>query len=107
MRAPDYIRSELRKFAKYFRSEWLKTFSVDYQRSELRKSFRVPPVGTLVLCCLIMGVFVVQMKTGGRRWIQAYGAVPASIDHLSSLTKTGQEQAVPAWLTLFTYMKRG
>src|SRR4051812_1534252 len=83
MHAAGYIRSELARLAKYF---------------------RIPPIGTLVLCCLILGLYLVQMETGGRRWIRAFGAVPANIGHLSSITRTGEGQALPAWLTLFTYM---
>ena len=85
MHLSDYIRSELAKF-----------------RSQLATLRRCP--GTLALGCLVLGMVIVQMKTGGRHWIREFGAVPATIDHLSSITKTGEGQTVPAWLTVFTYM---
>ncbi len=107
MRASDHLRVELGKFAKYFRSEWRRTFSIEYQRAELKKwaqLFRVPPVGTLVLCCLMLGAFVVQTHTGVSRAIQLYGTLPPSLGHLSCLTQTREGQALPVWLTLFPYM---
>jgi hypothetical protein len=108
MQASDFTPVELiRKFGEYFRREWRRTFSVEYQRGELRKLARlcrVPPAGSLVLCCLMMGLFVVENRTGALQCIQLYGTVPPGLDHLSSITRTAEGQAIPVWLTLFTYM---
>jgi membrane associated rhomboid family serine protease len=108
MHTPDYVPvGIIRRFGQYFRHEWRRTFSVDYQLSELKKLARlcrVPPAGTLALCCLMVGAFVVQTKTGELRWTQLYGTVPPGLHHLSSITKTAEGQAIPVWLTLFTYL---
>jgi membrane associated rhomboid family serine protease len=107
MRASDQIRAAVAKFAKYLHSEWRRTFSIEYQRAELKKwtrLFRVPPVGTLVLCCLTMGAFVVQARTGELRWVQLYGTLPPSPDHLSALVRTEPGQLLPVWLTLLSYL---
>jgi hypothetical protein len=108
MQAFDFTPVELiRKFGEYSRREWRRTFSVEYQRGELRKLARLcrlPPTGSLVLCCLMMGLFVVENRTGALQCIQLYGTVPPGLDHLSSITRTAEGQAIPVWLTLFTYM---
>jgi hypothetical protein len=78
MGSADSIRSGLGKFIQYVRGDFRRTFSVEHQRSELgklAKLCRVPPVGTLVFCCLMLGAFVVQSQTGVLRAIQLYGTL--------------------------------
>src|SRR4051812_12475707 len=64
----------------------------------------LPPVGTLALCLLTIGVSLAQSLADSGRWGQAVGVVPSSVWHLSSLTSIGERQVIPGWLTLFTYM---
>src|SRR2546422_11246273 len=64
----------------------------------------LPPVGTLALCLLTLGVSLAQSLADSGRWGQAVGVVPASVLHLSSLTRIGAGQVIPGWLTLLTYM---
>ncbi len=112
--ASNHIQSGVSKFTQYLRGELRKIFSVEYQVSELKslaRLLRVPPAGTLVLVCLTLGAFVVQILiTGGSqwvqlsRWVQLYGTVPPSPHHLSALIGTEPGQALPVWLTLLTYL---
>ena len=114
MDASNDIPSGHSKLTQYLRRELRKIFSVDYQLSELKRYaglFRVPPAGTLVLVCLTLGAFVVQIIiTGGSqwvqlsRWVQLYGTVPPSPHYLSALFRTEPGQALPVWLTLLTYL---
>jgi membrane associated rhomboid family serine protease len=114
MNASNDTRTGLSKFTQFLRSELRKIFSVEYQLSELKRYarlFRVPPAGTLVLVCLTLGAFVVQIIiTGGSqwvhlsRWVQLYGTLPPSPHHLSALIGTEPGQALPVWLTLLTYL---
>src|SRR5713101_9101554 len=64
----------------------------------------LPPVGTLALCLFTLGASIAQSIADSGRWRQAIGVVPASVLHLSSITRIGEGQVVPVWLTLFTYM---
>jgi membrane associated rhomboid family serine protease len=64
----------------------------------------IPPAGTLVLCFLTVGAFIGQSIAGGERWIRAAGAVYTSVPEILPVTRIGDGQAIPVWLTLFTYM---
>jgi membrane associated rhomboid family serine protease len=69
-----------------------------------RKTTLFPPPGTITLCLVIIGVFIGQMITGERRWIEAAGADYTRVTDLFPLTRIGAGQSIPVWLTLFTYM---
>lgn len=64
----------------------------------------LPPAGTLTLCLFTIGASIAQSIADRGRWGQAVGVLPASVLHLSSITRVGQGHVVPGWLTLFTYM---
>ncbi|MHC1765911.1 MAG: rhomboid family intramembrane serine protease [Verrucomicrobiia bacterium] len=64
----------------------------------------LPPAGTLALCLLTIGTAAAQSIGDGRQIAQAVGVDLHSLRSLSSLLIVADGQAIPAWLTLFTYV---
>ncbi len=56
------------------------------------------------MCLLTIGASIAQSIGDSGQWARAIGVVPASVLHLSSITSVGEGQAIPVWLTLFTYV---
>jgi len=64
----------------------------------------LPPSGTLALSLLTVGTAIAQSVLDAGRVAQAVGVVASSLLTSSSLTRIGEGQVIPAWLTLFTYV---
>lgn len=64
----------------------------------------LPQVGTLILCLATIGTAVVQSVWDGRQVSQAIGVELRNLLSVSSLMSVSDGQAIPAWLTLFTYV---
>ena len=62
------------------------------------------PPATLALFLVIVSTYLLQLLAGGEVVVRAVGLIPARVSDLTALTSLGDGQAVPAWLTLVTYM---
>jgi membrane associated rhomboid family serine protease len=71
---------------------------------DIRRIFRVPPPATLVLVVITVVVFIGQVLGDSSAWQRAVGIIPAKLADASSLLRVSDEQVLPAWLTLFSYM---
>lgn len=63
----------------------------------------LPPWGTLAICLGTIGTAIAQSVWDGPRVAQALGVEVGRILDPSSLTRIGEGQVIPGWLTLFTY----
>src|SRR6266699_954978 len=63
-----------------------------------------PPPGTIALCVLTIGTATSQSIWDGGRLARAVGVVPENLLSLPALTRIGDGQLIPAWLTLLIYV---
>jgi membrane associated rhomboid family serine protease len=72
--------------------------------ADIGRLLRLPPSATVVLVLLTVGAFLVQVLGSDRDWQRAVGLIPANVADPSSLLRIADDQVLPAWLTLFSYM---
>jgi membrane associated rhomboid family serine protease len=68
-----------------------------------RTRFTLQP-GACMISVVTVLVFIGQKLAGGDAWRQAAGMVAANFKSFPSLISVGEGQAIPAWMTLFTYI---